>query len=181
MGLGNYRVSWGVPTGGRVSSSPACYDVDFDGKLEIAITSYDGNLYLLNHDGSVEWQKKIGGELGSSPAIGNFFSDTTPEIVFGGADGIYAYSASGARLWYYNTNSAIVSSPVLYDIDLDGTDEIVVGGINGHLYGLEGNGNLKFDINIDGTEIYSSPACINLNGDQYVDFVVGHMVGKFME
>jgi len=177
-GLGNYRVSWAVPTGGRVSSSPACYDVDLDGKLETAITSYDGNLYLLSHDGNVKWQKKIGGELGSSPAIGNFFGDAMPEIVFGGDDGVYAYSAGGVKLWYYNTNCGVVSSPVLYDIDLDGTDEIVVGGLNGHLYALEGNGILKFDLNLDGSEIYSSPACVNLNGDQYMDLVVGTYGGK---
>ncbi len=177
-GSGTYRVAWATPTGGRISASPACYDTDLDGKLEIAITSYDGRLYLINHDGTIQWQQTVGGQLGSSPAIGNIVGDASPEIIFGGSDGVYAYSSSGAKLWYFNTYSDVVSSPALCDIDSDGGLEVLIGASNGHLYAIEGTGTSLFDVVLDGSEILSSPACVNLNGDGIPDIVVGTAAGN---
>ena len=119
-----------VPTG-----SPAVADVDNDGVLEIAYTSYD-QAYLLHADGTLlpGWPKTIAGANFSyqSPAFGDLDNDGDLEVVFGAhqtAAGYYAYQHSGALMpgWPKLVGTWTYCPPTLVDLEHDGTLEIFGG------------------------------------------------------
>lgn len=48
------RVLWSFPLGPRSQGSPSVSDIDGDGKVEIVLNSYDGNVWVLG-----EWQASL--------------------------------------------------------------------------------------------------------------------------
>ncbi len=76
-------------TAAETVSSPAVYDFDHDGRLEIVIGSFEGFCYLL--DDSLRdlpnWPQRIAGGAFSSPALWDVDGDHQPEIFIGGNDG----------------------------------------------------------------------------------------------
>jgi len=119
-----------VPTG-----SPAVADLDGDGILEIAYTSYD-KAYLLHADGSLlaGWPKSIANANFSyqSPAFGDLDGDSDLEVVFGAhqtAAGYYAYQHSGALMpgWPKLVGTWTYCPPTIADLEHDGTPEILGG------------------------------------------------------
>ncbi len=95
-------------TSAETVSSPAAYDFNRDGRLEIVLGSFDGFCYLL--DDSLRdlpnWPQRISGGAFSSPALWDIDGDQQPEIFIGGNDG-------GLHGWHFN--GAIVAG---FPIDL---------------------------------------------------------------
>jgi len=77
------------PTAAEVVSSPAAFDFDKDGQLEIAIGSLDGKFYLL--DDSLRslsgWPQQSEAGFFSSPALWDVNRDSIPEIFAGSENG----------------------------------------------------------------------------------------------
>jgi hypothetical protein len=119
-----------VPTG-----SPALADVDGDGTLEIAYTSYD-KAYLLHADGTLlpGWPFSIANANFSyqSPAFADLDGDGDLEVVFGAhqtAAGYYAYQHSGALMpgWPRLVGTWTYVPPTIVDLEHDGVLEILGG------------------------------------------------------
>lgn len=76
-------------TSAETISSPAAYDFNRDGRLEIVLGSFDGFCYLI--DDSLRdlpnWPQRISGGAFSSPALWDIDGDQQPEIFIGGNDG----------------------------------------------------------------------------------------------
>src|SRR5262245_62743459 len=70
-------------------SSPVAYDFGQNGRMEVALGSFDGNCYLLDDSLQVctGWPQKCAGGFFSSPALWDVDRDGTPEIFVGGNDG----------------------------------------------------------------------------------------------
>lgn len=93
---------WTFETGDDISSSPALYDIDGDGKLEVIAGSNDNKLYALNgEDGSELWAFATMGDVSTAPAIADLDGDRKAEIVVAGSDGtIHVINGEdGSRLW----------------------------------------------------------------------------------
>ncbi len=142
----------------------------------------------------------------STPALGDIDGDGDLEIVIGGSDRrLHAFHHNGAvvgGLWPIDTPDGhfrdVTSSPTIVDLDNDGANEIVVGTNNftfprpGNpmdsaesprryfVYALEGNGTFMpgWPVIVD-SNVGSSPAVGDLDGDGYYDIVVG--TGNFRE
>eukprot|EP00947_MAST-08B_sp_MAST-8B-sp1_P000431 g431.t1 len=141
LSAGNGTFRWKACVGsGRIESSPAAFfldttesggggggDDDDDAATEVVVVgSIDGNVTaFLGSNGSVLWTRRIGKEVGSSPAIDK---DGT---VYIGADGVWALrGATGEVVWHNTEMTALVgSSPALAE---DGS--LFVGSEDGYLY-----------------------------------------------
>lgn len=100
----------------------------------------------------------------------------------------YEVAPSGCR-------DSVYSTPALGDLDHDGRLEIVVGGFDKHIYALNDNGTLmpgfpitsylypRFGwpnlINRLADTTWSSPALGDIDGDGYLDIVIGTDEGNF--
>jgi hypothetical protein len=134
----------GDGTADGVYSSPALADVDGNdgGKLEIIYGSWDAHIRVLNHNGTLLWEKFVRDTIWSSPAIGDIDRDGKLEIAIGADSNSGGGSGwqDGGRLWVLNgengsdvpgfpkqIDEVIWSSPALGDITGDGRLDVVVG------------------------------------------------------
>jgi len=162
---------------GRVSSSPALFDLDGDGIKEIIVGG--PRLLVLRPDGRhlSGWPRKGGKPFASSPAIGDIDGDGHPEVVAGCDDGkVYAWSGDGRLLkgWPVRTGLDVFSTPAIADIDKDGHLEIAVGSDDGRLYILRGDATAIDGFPAStGAFISSSPAVGDIDGDGNLEVVVG--------
>lgn len=155
-------------------SSPALFDLDADGRLEIVIgvdthaegppfnTPDGGGLYVFRSDATVMpgFPRFFDETTMSSPAIGDIAGDSRPEIVVGGgvywstccnpAVGrkVYAINCDGSNVagWPVATDGQVFDSPALADLDGNGKLDVVITDGSPNLYAFRGNGTQIFKI-----------------------------------
>jgi WD40 repeat protein len=131
-----------LPTNKAVISSPVAYDWTGDGRMEIAVGSWDGRFYLLDSDLNhlPGWPKYSLRGFFSSPALADLNSDGAPEIVVGSDLGLlYAWHADGRRVQGFplHLRYRVWSSPTI----IEGKDgpEILIGG-RGRTFRIDAQG-----------------------------------------
>ncbi len=143
----NGSLKWKFQTGNRIRSSPSIGD---DGT--IYFVSLDGYLYALDLNGSMKWKTDVG--AGTSPTIGR---DGT---IYAGWDYLHAINPSdGSIKWKWpvpNWEGIEGGTPctskngTIYFTTINNNDA------EGHLYALNPNGSLAWQLLIDRCE--SAPA-----------------------
>ena len=127
------------PPGGNIYSieaSPAVADLDGDGKLEIAVGSWDGRMYLWSDAGQplAGWPILVDDQIISSAALVDLDGNERPDVVVGSKDGyLYGWTVEGHALpgFPYDLGAPVFSSPWVGDLDGDNRAEIIVGASNG--------------------------------------------------
>ena len=174
--------------------SPTVANIDTDPYREIIAGMRDGKLYVFRHDGTPYpgFPFVTGGDITTSPAVGDIDNDGRVEIVFGsGTDSkVYAIrsdltSAAGFPVGI-QLQADVDSSPALADVTNDGYLDVVIGASNGSLFIFRGNGGTiptGWPVAIKdnaGTKIAirSSPAVADVDGDGSLDIVVGDQIGR---
>jgi hypothetical protein len=127
------------PPGGNVYSieaSPAVADLEGDGRLEIAVGSWDGRMYLWDDAGQPleGWPIEVEDQIISSCALVDLDGDGRLDVVVGSKDGnLYGWTMDGQALasFPYDLGAPIFSSPWVGDLEGDGRADIAVGANNG--------------------------------------------------
>ncbi|MGH7493944.1 MAG: FG-GAP repeat domain-containing protein [bacterium] len=86
-------------TSAETVSSPVASDFELDGRMEIALGSFDGSCYLLDDSLNVctGWPQECAGGFFSSPALWDVDRDGTSEIFIGGNDGkLHGWRVNGS-------------------------------------------------------------------------------------
>ena len=134
---------WTFDVGDKIASSPAIY------KDYIYIVSNEGILKAVDMEtGEEEWDLDIEAHTNSSPII------HSNRLYIGCEDGLKAININTHKIiWEYDAGN-VDSTPFYYE------DVIYFGSDDGHLYGLNEDGKVKFNKKLDG-ELKSSPAIVN--------------------
>lgn len=190
----------GIDVGDR--SAPHLADIDGDDDLDVVVGNQNGDLYYFENTAS-GFVERTGSEnpfdgfdVGdrSIPSFGDLDGDGDLDLVVGENDGVLNY--------YENTLSGYVerigsenpfdgldfghrSQPSIADVDHDGDLDIVVGESQGVIYYLEktafgyaqrsGSENPFNDVHV---WYESSPSFGDVNGDGYLELVLGTFAGR---
>jgi hypothetical protein len=189
---------WNAFTDGRIHSTAATGDIDYDGDIEIVIgndgISPQASVYAWHHNGSTVagWPKSCGHHVDPSPALADIDNNGNYEIFFGSLDNfLYGLNHRSEDLpgWPKRCgnglNEGIVSSPAIGDIDNDSILEVVTGrGILQSAYGVvyafkvTGDTMNGFPILINSGSVVSSPALVDIDQDNDLEIIVGSQDGK---
>jgi len=173
-------------------STAAFADIDDDGDLEIFIGTSDGYLKGFQGDGSdldgFPFHAS-GGEIFSSPSIGDVDGDGFIEIVFPAEnDSLYVLNHDGSRhpdwpIFFKNDNWALAPSAALADVTGDGHPEIFAASFltleHSRVAWIDSTGSYLPGWPIDLTHSsQSSPVVGDLDGDGDFEVVLGNEVSS---
>jgi hypothetical protein len=173
-----YLPGWPVNSGSFHDSSPAVADVDGDGRREIAVAAWDGELNLLDAHGRqlpgypVSTTASSGEH--SSPVLADLDGDKVLELIFASADGqLYAFDNRGMPVpgWPRELGGGTGGAAVQDFTRYRGLEIFATGG--DRLYGLHGNGTAigGWPVRLDETAP-GLPAVGDLDGDRSPEVVV---------
>jgi len=127
--------------------------------------------YIGAQKGKLEWSFPAGGEIFSSPVIGN---DGT--IYFGcdfSAQSIYALNPNGNEKWHFKARKSVMSSPLI------AANGKIYFGDNAHwFYCLNSEGTLAWKYDTKGIFCYSSPTISRDGSLIFVQVARNFMGGK---
>jgi len=173
------EILWSFDMDDMAFGQAAAADVDNDGKLEIAISTYrnDGNLYMLNgEDGSVLWATYAGGCADAAPIIYDVDMDGDMEVILAGSCNpvTYCFDADSGFVQWQTPMRRSDSPPVIGDVDGDGKIEIIHGQFGGYVLCLNGeDGSVLWELEVDANSwIQTEPALLDANMDGQLDFIV---------
>jgi hypothetical protein len=137
---------------GLIKSSAACSDFDYDGELEIAVTTDDAKLWVVNFAGDTiaPFPRTLDAAINTSPVFADFNNDNDLELIATTSGGrMYAYEPDGSLYANFPAlfSSVLNGSPCIADLDADNDLEIIAGGGNG-IYAVDvpGQKSAKTDI-----------------------------------
>jgi hypothetical protein len=173
-------------------SSPAIGNIDADPNPEIVFGTQSavGNVYALNHNGTVVpgWPVQTMGQVTSSPALADFDNDGRNEVIIASeSDSVFVLKGDGSdfpgwpRHAVIDSDTGHTGSPVVADLDLNGGLDVVFPANNGQMHAWRSNGTVlpgwssvlfaEDAIGADATQ--STPTIANADGDNQLEVFVG--------
>jgi hypothetical protein len=87
---------------------------------------------------------------------------------------------SSAKVLLSSEKKGFVGSPVCADITADGIYDIIVNAVDGKMIAVDGAADtLLWEVNLPGTEAYTTPAVGYFTGDSIPDFFANFAIGTF--
>ena len=123
-----------------VYSSPTLADLDGDGKLEVALGTSVGFVYVLDHQlETLSGWPLLMGEVQAQVTAADVDGDGALELVACDTHGnVAAFRADRTEVWERHTHSMITQGATVGDVDGDGELEVVVGTASGNVHVLRG-------------------------------------------
>jgi hypothetical protein len=145
------------------SVPPQPVDINYDGKYELLMTSFEGVSTLLDASGEILWQFELGDDIFSLPLICDINSDGDFDIVYCTLSGkvIYSDKFGNARL-ISELKSRVLSNPAASDLYLSGIINIITADESGKMSIFDPDGNLVKQKEIPSEAFFSSPLVIGL-------------------
>jgi len=163
-------------TDSDVFSTPILGDVNNDGKLEVVVSDYTGEIYVLNGEtGNKIWSYFTSSDYTIyTPALGDVDNDGDLDVVAVSNSGIvYALDGSNGNLiWRFNTTVFVYTSPALADFNNDSYVDVVIGSENGTIFALNGRtGAILWKQNVNVWVL--SVGLGDVNNDKIPDIIIG--------
>ncbi len=143
---GRVKAGWPKTTDGVTNASPTLADLDGDGRLEVAIGTFDsrhgrgsgGSVFAWDGTGrAIPGYPRTsgGGVVLGQLSTGDFDGDGGQDLLVPTGGAIFAYSGkTGARMFSLaeGTGTGFHSTPLVADVDRDGRLDIVAAGFRGN-------------------------------------------------
>lgn len=162
---------WPYAAGSSSINGPVIADVDQDDQDEVLIGLENGNVVVLNHDGSLRYARDVGAAVKTSMAVTNLnpADGDDLETIFVASDGqVYVVDADGNDLFDFPqaVDSSVQSSPIVADLNANGLYDIIFGDEDGNLHAIDpAAGELDgFPVQIGGN-LRMSPAAWDVDQD----------------
>ncbi|MFQ6127699.1 MAG: FG-GAP-like repeat-containing protein [Thermoplasmata archaeon] len=149
------RVRWVFDSSGDIISSPLIADVNEDGRYEVIVAADNGELYVIDENGSFLYGTSFHPAVPMMPAAADVDGDGKFEIMagqgthgYGGSLDIYALNGEDLTLiWNYTSTSTsehgFFASPMFHDSNGDGILDVLVGSMDDYFYAFNGhNGSI---------------------------------------
>ncbi|MDX9777353.1 MAG: S8 family serine peptidase [bacterium] len=167
-------------TGNSVEISPLFADLDGDGYKDIIFADKSGNIYALDHEGSVRdgFPVQTGSTVGGL-ALADLNGNGDPEIICTLFDKqVRAYDIGGALVWKRNVGGFVTATPAVGNVDADPEPEIVFGAYDKKIYVLNHDStDVAGFPRACGQNIRSGVALADLNTDGRDEIVFGGLGG----
>lgn len=152
-------------------------DICGDERLEILFYADETErVYAVDADGSVLWFVTLGSvaDIEGSPVIGDMTGDGHPEIICGYQTGFVIIDSLGTILNGFPDTTHDAKLPVVGDVDGDGTCEAIAGSADWRLHAYAGdNAPVPGFPMFFNNRIESSPGLFDIDGDGYLELMVG--------
>lgn len=182
----NHALLWKYPIRDVMYHGSGVSDLDYDGRPELVIGSYNDTLYCINgDDGTTFWKYAYASSYytGAPPSIADIDNDDSCEVVFVSWYVVGALSSSGKLKWHYNIPGyeQAFRGAALSDINNDSYLDVIFGTDGGNVYALNGNnGSLIWTKDLAahyGNSLFAldnAPLVADFNNDDTLDvFIVG--------
>jgi len=145
------------------SVPPQPVDINYDGKYELLMTSFEGVSTLLDVNGEILWQSELGDDIFSSPLICDINNDGDFEIVYCTLSGkvIYSDKFGNARI-ISDLQSRVLSNPAAGDLYSSGTINIIIADESGKISIFDSMGKLVKQKEVSSEAFFSSPLVLGL-------------------
>jgi len=180
---------WRFANEGWLMASPAAADLDRDGRKEILVGSYSGELFAVDASGELLWSYRTaetGETIHSAPVVAILEPGGNPTILFTSSHALYALSSEGNLLWrrdglpHIDRNHC---SPTVGDLNGDGNLEIVAASDDGWVRAFHHTGKLMWQYSTDeGANrglVHGTPSLFRALPDQSLMTLVGADSGRF--
>jgi outer membrane protein assembly factor BamB len=165
------RPEWNYQPGERVSQLAPFPDSEH--AEGILLTGNSGRIRLIAPGGRVlsSMQMDLSPTTNAIPVT--FHRGEEPRIVAADTDGsIYCFRRSGERLWKYLRQGKAEDFKLLTVADLDGqgANDVLLSDSRGHLYAVDSNGHLRFEVTATNYRV-SAAAAADIDGDGRAELV----------
>lgn len=149
--------NWSVPADDcftHALTQPVVADVDDDGSLEVAVSTTQNALVVLDAATGVEqWRVPLSTYGYGQPAVGDVTGGPGPELATSDIGGTVVIAhGNGTTAWRAETDMPVWSRPWLTDVDGDGARDVLVGGGDGVVV-FAGDGTTLWNSSVPATEV----------------------------
>ncbi len=174
-----------VTLGAATRNHPTVANLDADTQPEILIPTYSNSqLFAINHDGSILWQKNIGQQVKGGAVVADVNNDGNQEIILIAYSGdVFITNSAGVNLpgFPVSIGQNVESTPVVARFDGSNLSGIIFGDTNGKIHSLRSDGTQSpnFPYTLSGN-IKVSAAVADLDNDGDMDIVFPNDAGFYV-
>ncbi len=164
----------------KVSTSVAAGDIDRDNDKELIFGSENGDLYVLNKDGSEFMMFSQADQIVSYPVLYDFEQSNELEILFitknDSTSSVHVIDILGQYLNGFPTmiEGDLSNGAAITDFDLDGLADIIVVTLDGVLYAIQNDGSIRLGFPVFLPSNVNTPVTLaNMDEDINIEIMVG--------